>query len=197
MASLTFLPSTDAGLLAWSTSFSTQITATPTAFGLTAAQATAYAAAHAAYATAYAAATNESTRTKGAISGKNAARATLKVDASNLAGIVSHTATVTNQQKLDLGLNVRSKPSPIPAPSDAPGLDVASVSGWTVKVKLHDSATGSKRGKPAGVSGASVFSYVGATPPNDIAAWKFEGNTGRTGVEVAFDTSNVPGRGCG
>ncbi len=59
------------------------------------------------------------------MSGKNSARATLKVDASNLAGIIMHTATVTNQQKLDLGLNVRSKPSPIcvtlrTSSSDAP-----------------------------------------------------------------------------
>jgi hypothetical protein len=36
-----FLPRTDNGLLAFVTPFSAQITATPTAFGLTAAQATA------------------------------------------------------------------------------------------------------------------------------------------------------------
>jgi hypothetical protein len=67
------------------------------------------------------------------------------------------------------------------------------VTGYTVKIKLHDSASGSKRGKPAGVSGASVFSYAGATAPADISAWKFEGNTSKTAVEVAFPNTTAAG----
>ena len=77
-------------------------------------------------------------------------------------------------------------PSPVPAPSSAPQLEIGVVSGYTVKIKLHDSTSGSKRGKPAGVTGASVFSFAGATPPTDISNWKFEGNTTKTAVDVAF-----------
>jgi hypothetical protein len=101
--------------------------------------------------------------------------------------------SVTDGQKLSLGLNVKASPSPIPVPSSAPGLDVVSVSAWTVKIKLHDSTSSAKRGKPPGVSGAAVFSFVGATPPTDIAAWKFEGNTGRTNIDVAFANTLAPG----
>jgi hypothetical protein len=62
-----------------------------------------------------------------------------------------------------------------------------------VSLKLHDSTSGAKRGKPPGVSGASVFSFVGAVAPSDMGSWKFEGSTGKTKVDVSFDNSNAPG----
>ena len=70
---------------------------------------------------------------------------------------------------------------------------MVSVTAWAVQLKLHDSSSSAKRGKLSGVSGASVFSFVGATAPADISAWKFQGNTGRTRVDVVFPNTNVPG----
>lgn len=194
MANLTstMFPRTDAALLAWSLNFSTLITATPTAYGLTSAQATAYAAVHTTFATALAAC-DPNSRNKSAVATKNTDRTNLKTQAKALASIVNGTLTVTLAQKIALGIPPRSAPSPIPAPSSAPAMEVGTVTGWTVKLKLHDSASGSKRGKPPGVSGASVFSFVGATPPNDMGSWTFQGNTGKTVIEVAFDTTNTPG----
>ena len=187
-----FLPNKDTALLAWSLNFNTLITATPTAYGLSAGLATGYGTLHTNYATALAAC-EPGSRTRSAVSTKNAARLALKNDARSLAKLVDGTTSVTNAQKLSLGLTVKSSPSPIPAPSSAPGLDVVSVSAWTVKVKLHDSTSGAKRGKPAGVSGASVFSFAGAAAPADISLWKFEGNTGRTTVNVVFPNTLAPG----
>ncbi len=188
----TFLPSSDAALLAWSLNFSTLITATPTAYGLTATLATAYTTLHTAYGSALAAC-DPAIRTRSAVATKNTARTNLKNNARLLANLVEGTATVTTAQKLALGLTVRATPSVIPVPADQPGLDVISVFGWTVKVRLHDTASGKKRGKPPGVSGASVFSFVGTTPPADIGSWQFEGNTGRTSVDVVFPSTVVPG----
>jgi hypothetical protein len=116
--------------------------------------------------------------------------------ASDLAKIIDGTATVTDAQRLDLGLNVRATPAPIPAPSQAPNLDVAGRLGTTVTIKLHDGSTSGRRRKPAGVQGASVFSFVGtggATPPAELADWKFEGNTTRTKIDVQFDAALAPG----
>jgi hypothetical protein len=192
MAGTSFFPSTDAALLAWSLNLSTLITATPTAYGLTTTQATAYAGLHAAYGTALAAC-DPAMRNKSAVATKNGAKINLKYNARLLANLVYGTGTVTNAQKLALGLTVRAMPSPVPVPGSAPGLDVISVSAWTVKIKLHDSTSSAKRGKPPGVTGASVFSFVGATAPSDMGAWKFEGNTGRTKIDVAFDNTNAPG----
>jgi hypothetical protein len=179
--------------LAFSLNFSTKITASPVTYGLVAGQATVYAALHAAYSAAYTAAVDPSTRTRSAIATKNNARSALKTNARLLAKVVEATATVTDAEKIDLGLNVRAQPSPIPAPSTAPALEIVSVIGLTVKIKLHDTSSDVRRGRPPGVQGASVFSFVGAASPADIAAWKFEGSTGRTTIDIAFDSSVAAG----
>jgi hypothetical protein len=108
--------------------------------------------------------------------------------------LVNGTASVTNAQKLALGLNVRAEPSPIPAPSSSPVIEIVSVNGRTVKIKLKatDSA---RRGKPAGVQGAAVFSYVGTAAPASTSEWKFEGNTNRTTVDVEFPET-IPSGSC-
>src|SRR5687767_11666256 len=91
-----FFLGTDAELYTGSKAFSSQITATPTAFGLTAANASAYAALNSAYEAAYLAANNAETRTKGAVQAKRDAKIALKAMASDLAKIIDGTATVTD-----------------------------------------------------------------------------------------------------
>lgn len=192
MASKGFLPDSDPALLAWSLNFSTLISAAPIPVGLTAAQATAYAALHALFSTAMAG-VGPGVRTSASVAAKNAARNNLKISARLLAKLVEGTATVSNSQKITLGLNVRAVPTPSPIPATAPALEVVSVSGVTAKIRLHDSASGSRRGKPVSVSGASVFSFTGALAPADIGAWKFEGNVGRTRLTLTFPTSLAAG----
>lgn len=186
-----FLPNADAALLAWSLNFSTRITATPTAYGLTAALATAYSTAHTSFATALAGC-DPSERSKVATEAKNQARTNLKTQARLLAKLVEGTATVTNAQKLELGLNVRAQPTPIPAPSVSPGIDIVSVSGRSVRLRLHD-ATTPRRRKPAGVKGASVFSFIGTTPPGEAAGWTFEGSTTENVFDITFPEGTAPG----
>jgi hypothetical protein len=186
------LPRTDNGLLAWSANYLALLTASPATYGITFAMATAYGTVHAAYAAALAAC-DPNTRNKSAVVAKNQARVNLKAAAGLLANTINGVATVTNAQKIALGLTVRAKPTPSPVPANAPGLDIISSSAWTVKIKLHDTASSAKRGKPTGVTGASVFSFIGATPPNDMGSWQFEGNTGKTTIDVAFANTNAPG----
>ena len=98
---------------------------------------------------------------------KNTARGFLKNDARYLAKIVEGTSTVTNTQKVTLGLNVRSMPTPIPPPADPPNLDIVSVVGQVVKVRLH-AVAGDRRGKPPGVGLAFIYSFAGSVPPGPI-----------------------------
>lgn len=114
-----FFYGTDAEIAAGSANFSTRITATPAAYGLVAAQATAYAAVNAAYQTAYTTAITPATRTKGAVAAKNDAKDALRAMASDLAKIIDGTPTVTDQQKIDLGLAIRKTPTPNPADGSA------------------------------------------------------------------------------
>lgn len=187
-----FLPDKDAALLAWGTNFSTLITATPTTYGLVAGQATSFAALLTSYSTALTAC-NPGVRNKAAVLTKNTARAALKTSARLLARIVEGQATVTNAQKATLGLNVRATPTPIPPPAFAPQIDIVSVVGRTVKIRMHNTETSPKRGKPAGVKGAAVFSFVGATPPAELSGYKFEGNTTVTVVDIVFPDSVAAG----
>lgn len=187
--SRSFLPRSDGALLAWSANFSTLISAGPVPLGLTPAMATSYAALHADFA-AKLAAVDPGVRSKMAVSEKNASRLELKNSARLLASIINGQATVTDAQKIELGLTVRAHPARIPPPSESPQVRVKSVSGRTAVVELM---TSGRRGKPAGVLGASLFSHVGATPPAELSDWKFEGNTGLTTFEVNFPIDTAPG----
>jgi hypothetical protein len=119
-----FFLGTDAEMYTGSAAFSTQIGAQPTSFGLSSIQASSYATLNSAYASAYLAANNPDTRTKGAVAAKNTAKANLRVSASNLASIIDGTPTVTDQQKIDLGISVRATPSPMPDPGTPEALEV-------------------------------------------------------------------------
>src|SRR5205814_710535 len=97
----------DADLLAWVTAYSQKITATPTAYGLVAAQATALAAVVTSFTTALSTATNPATRTRGTVAAKDAARTPLVAMARDLARIINAFPSITNQQRIDLGLTPR------------------------------------------------------------------------------------------
>jgi hypothetical protein len=191
-ASYSFFPSTDAALLGWATNFSTRLSAAPTTFNVTAAQCTAFATLVTAYSTALAGC-EKSVRSKASVVTKNEARDAMKASAKLLANCVYGSATVTDAQKLQLGLNVRATPTPIPAPTAAPKLTIAEQHGWTFKLALRDAEPLSRKAKPTGVQGANVFSFVGPTPPTDIAAWKFEGGTTKNIVDCVVDSSLAPG----
>src|SRR2546423_1097889 len=99
MASSSYLPSREEDLLTWAQNFSSLITATPTAYGLVAADATALAALVSAYASALTAATNPSTKTKATVATKDTARVTMVADIRNLVRRIQGTPTVTPTQK--------------------------------------------------------------------------------------------------
>ena len=180
-----YLPSKDGPLLNWMNQFSSEITSTPTAFGLVAGQATAMAALVATFATKYAASIDPATRTKQAVQEKNDAKKPMKVMARNLAKVIQAYPSLTNGQRVLLGLTVRDTPSPINPPTTAPVLEIVKTNGRLISIALREVGS-ERRGKPAGVSGATVFSYVGATPPADINAWKYEGEPTRTSFDVEF-----------
>ena len=185
-------PTADTALLAWSLGFSTKLLESPNLFGISEAQAEAYATVHENFASAMAAVV-PALRSKTATAEKNSARAALKLAAKQMIDRVNGSPTVTVAQKLSLGISVRVKPTPAPLPVTAPGVNVISVTAWTVNLKLYDTASSGNRGKPTLMSGAVLYSYVGETPPVNIGEWKTEGMSGRTFQSVTFDGSNPPG----
>ena len=186
-----FFPNTDSALLSWAQHFSSMITATPIPYGITAAEATALASLVTSYQTALVAC-EPTVRNKAATAAKNSARAALKISAKQLASIVEGQASVSDAQKIALGLTVRVTPSPVPAPSNPPELDIVSVTGRTVKVRVHNNVK-MKRARPLGVTGNTLFSFVGAIAPGDLGAWTFQGNSSKTVLEVVFPEATPAG----
>jgi len=180
-----FFYGTDAEMATGSGNFLSLITGTPSAYGLVVAQVNAYDVVNLTYQDAYNLAITPATRTKGAIKAKNDAKKALKTMAADLAAIIDATPTVTDQQKIDLGLAIRKTPSPVPVPTDRPDVDLVSVTARTVTIRVH-SGTSDKRGKPDGTTAAWVYSYLGVNYPTDPTAWDFQGATTRSNHEIVF-----------
>jgi hypothetical protein len=187
-----FVPSREADLVTWGLNFSTKITATPTTFGLTAGQATTNGTLYTAFVDAYNVAQDDATRSPMNVELKNVAKVNLIANIRLLAGIVQRFPGTTNAMRIDLGLTPRDiGPTPVPPPAIQPLVQVKSATVRTVRIRLIDATNPTRRGKPPGVAGVSVFSYVGEEPPAEISSWKFEGNAGRTTLDVVF-AATVP-----
>jgi len=189
-----FLPDRENDLLAWSIPFNQKINATPTAYGITALQASAYGTLHTTFAAKLALVEDQLTRSPANIVAKNMAKSNLIENARLLAREIQGTPTVTDFQKADLGLTVRDpEPTPVPVPAVAPTVSIESLAGRTAKVRLRDAQNPDRRGKPKGISGATIFYYVGEVAPFQPEEWSFLEQTTRTLVNVNFPTTIEPG----
>lgn len=187
-----YLPTRESELVTWASNFNTLVQAGAITYGLTPAQALQMGSLYTAFAAAHQTASDPATRSPSNIIAKNTAMKNMVACIRQLARILQANPSLSAQQKSDLGLTVRDvEPSPVNPPASAPMLDVLSAAGRLVKIRLHDSANPARRGRPDGVAGASVFSFVGPTPPAELSAWMFVGNTSRTGMDVQFD-AQVP-----
>jgi hypothetical protein len=191
------VPIKDSLLVPWGDNFDVKVTLSPVSYNLTAANATSF---HAAY-TPYAAAVEElnvareaGVRSKSLTAVRSATKAVLLKIARELYGIVQDSNGVSDAKKEEVGVKVRkTHPTPQPTPDAAPAIAVLRTAGNTVTLRLLNAAEPARRGRPLGVDGAAVFSYVGPTPPTAEADWHFEGNTGVTDVDVTFGPDTAPG----
>ena len=198
------VPTSDAPLAEWSTNFQVRGTAAPASFSLTAAQMTQYTTLHDAYIEAYNEAKAEGAKSKALVMAKEDAKSALLVFARELYAFIQASLTVTNENKTLIGVLVKdNEPSPVNAPGQAPLMTLVSVVGRVARYKLADATAPTSRRKPLNAEGATILSFVGATPPamppaSSIggAGWKLEGQTGRTTFLVQFPDDVVPGTPC-
>ena len=194
-----FIPAREANLLAWSRNFRDEINAPPGPgrYGISVGQAAQYSVLHDAYSAAYTAANNPNSNSKSTIVRKNQAKKELKANARLLARLVRATPGVTMAQRAELGLTVPDPHlTPTTRPSDPPELYVLPSLGRTVRIRLRDKAAPDRLGRPPGVAGAAVLSYVARMPgetqaPGDISQWTFHGNATRRYFDVRI-ASTVP-----
>lgn len=178
-----FFYGTDAELLLGSAAFAAKILSDPEAYGLDAAAAQSYATLDAAWAAAYRAAIDPETRTRPKVAAKDAARARLMAEGANLRKRIEGTAGVTDEQRIDLGLVPRVKPTRIGRPTERPRVSVASVLPWTVTVEVNRREG---RGREAGAAAAWVYACVGDAMTADAGAWEFRGAVTRGRCDLEF-----------
>ncbi|MFT3785029.1 MAG: hypothetical protein QM770_02535 [Tepidisphaeraceae bacterium] len=106
-----FIPTREAQLVPYGLNFKTRITATPTVYSLTAAQATAFGTLYDSFVTAYNISQSDATNSKSATIAKNLAKKAMIANLRMLAGIVQKAPTTTDTMRSDLGLTVRKTPS--------------------------------------------------------------------------------------
>ena len=73
-------------------------------------------------------------------------------------------------------------------------MDIVSVSGRTVRVRLHDPENLTRRALPDGVDGIVVVSCVSEDAPTAASPWKWEGNLSRNLADIAFPDSVAAGK---
>ncbi|MGN6625775.1 MAG: hypothetical protein ACTHLN_04075 [Tepidisphaeraceae bacterium] len=188
MGNTSFLPARESELVTWTENFDLKINATPTTYGLTAAQAAAYTPASTAFVEAYKACNTDSTNSRTAIITKNDAKKVLIASARQLSRIVQSFPGTTNTMRAELGLTVPATPTPTPWPDVAPVSEILTVDGRRVQTATH-AAGSTRRSRAPGMTGALVYSYVGDTYPSDPALWQFEGIATRSKFEVIFPDS--------
>ena len=190
------IPMTDSLLVPFSQNFNDRIVASPATFFLLPGQVTAYTALNTPYVAAYnamMAARADGTRSRSLTMTKEATKKGLIDYARQLYSFVQSNASVSQANKILLGIHLKVVPSPIPAPGVRPAVDIISVTGRTVNLHIHDSASSTKRGRPALTSAAWVYSFIGAEYPSDPTAWNFEGATTKPKFGVVFPNSVVGG----
>jgi len=187
-----YLPSRESELVTWCNNFAGKLAIMGGDVGVTPQQSTDFTVRNASWVEAYNRANDPLTRSPTNIVAKNAQMDLVKANARVLAGIIQKNPNVSNTQRSELGLTVKDvEPSPVPAPSTSPDIDIVSVTGRRVKIRLHSADGTTRRGRPAAVAGATLFSFVGETPSPNVTDWTFVANTTKTTIDVPF-ASTIP-----
>ena len=192
MANSDWLDTSDGPLLTFATDFSSKVTATPTAFSLTAGDATSLASLVSGFSTALAAANDPATRTKVTVAAKQTAKILLVADIRALAKRVQASPTVTPAQKASLGLPIHSSShTPQPAPSTEPVLSVVATNNLSNTFNVHDILTPTRRAKPANAAELQVFDWPGDNAPADKSLWRFRGSFTKAQFALAYDPADA------
>ncbi|MEM8784204.1 MAG: hypothetical protein AAGE65_15320 [Planctomycetota bacterium] len=186
-------PTRESELIVWLANFKALIVGNPTAYGLTDTQSDTLGDAVDEFDTAYQTANDPTTRSPRNIEQKNELKDACMAVVRNYAAIIKSTPGMTDTKLIALGLPTREEPTPVPAPTEAPAIEILDAQANAIEFLLYPSTGTSRRGKPEGVQGATVLSYVGQTAPLDPAVWKFEGNTTRNKKTIVFPEDLAPG----
>jgi len=181
------MPAKQADQVEWSRTFVAVVSPVSDEYGLTKAEMGGFEVINAALQTAWSNNADPATRSRTTVSAKNTALKAMKAKATDLVRRIQGTATVTDTMKVMAGVTVyKTTRTPSSVPRTSPFIS-AKPNGRSVLIELQKDR--SKRGKPAGVQGATIFTHVGPTAPQSMDDWKFMASSTTTTVEIPFGPS--------
>ncbi len=174
------VPRTDAALVAYSNNWAARLAESPGDYGITAQQVERFAGLRAPYVAIYNVmmeARADGTWSRSQTKARDAARAALLAYARELYAMVQANSSVSDANKVLLGIHVRAGggTSRASAPAERPGMRVGQVTGRTIEVEIYDAASRGTRGKPKDAVQAIVYYSVGESYPSDAGEWRFAG----------------------
>ena len=176
-----YIPGPDGSFQAWQANFVTYANANLAALGLVAADMTPVTAAQTTWNSAFPAHVAAVNAAKAAKQSKDEARAAYVGTIRPLVRRLQASTVVSDAERAALGITVAQTPTPIGPPTTAPIASIECGNRLQQTIRFVDSATPTKKAKPAGVMGVEIWNKVGTTPPTNEAELRF----------VAVDT-NAP-----
>ena len=181
-----YLPQADGPFATWLQNFATRVSASPGTYNLSPADAIAVSGVNTAFQAAYTAASDPVTRTSVTVAAKDTARAQAELVVRPLAVAVSQNSAVSDADKTDLGVTVRSLvPTPIPAPVDAPVLSLVSLGNGTAKLG-YEVAGSVGKAKPFGAVGVEIRTAIGVAHTVDPEATTYRATVTRSPFRLSF-----------
>ncbi|MEK6701192.1 MAG: hypothetical protein AABZ53_02940 [Planctomycetota bacterium] len=182
-----YIPSRDADLESWLQNFKTLIAATPTNYGLVAADGTAITTSYTAWHTAFLAATNPTTRTKITVAAKNQQKALTLVLVRGYAATIRANLAVSDAFKAGLGLHIKdTQPTPVPPPSTYPVLAIRSMGAGLQNLIATDQGASDSRARPVGSAGLLIYRAIATGPVGEPTAATFLAFVGRPALQSTF-----------
>jgi len=98
---------------------------------------------------------------------------------------IQDSLAISDTAKVAIGVLVKSlHPTPQPVPGFAPLMTVTATNGSIFTLRMADPNSPDSQKRPLYTAGISVFSFVGEEAPLSATDFKFEGNTGKTTIDV-------------
>ena len=183
-----FMPTGDAELVAWTTTFMTYANGNLTALGLAATDMMGVSATQSGFSNAFNTSNAAQNAAKNAVAAKDAARALLEAQVRIVVRKLQGTASVTNAQRESLGITLRGQErSPIDAPTTRPVLQVDTSQRFRHSVAFADQNTLRSKAKPDGVSGCQIWVKIGGVPPVNVSEMTFLALDTRTPYTAEYD----------
>lgn len=190
MSSPYYLPAAQGPFVTWGTNFGSLITATPTAYGLVAGDATAFNTAFGDFTTAYAISTTPATRTPVTVADTQTEFNNARAVAQSLVQKAQASGLIDATKAADLGITFRdTTKTPIAPPTATPELAMQQISPQAAKLRIKELGALNNR-IPVGSVGYQVAVKIDPpTPPTSPSELTLIG----VGTRRFYDLSFAPG----